>query len=221
MSLNTSLHTHAQTLSLLALQRNTANLPFQLISPGRTFLRRASLLQLEGSTPKEREFLLFSDCLIWLASADGDVFSDKWSSSPPPSAYAYGAGPSSSSSTPDLRVRSKSGDDQSQSLSQLLQPDGVKKRQSMLQLRLNASPRKKRQASSGVDDRWVYKGHVELVDLEVVVSTPATEDTPQRGFELLSPHQSFAVYAGGLFCLSMWDVLRYWLAFCSGRRRAR
>ena len=44
----------------------------------------------------------------------------------------------------------------------------------------------------------MYKGHVELVDLEVVVSTPATEDTPQRGFELLSPHQSFAVYAGEL-----------------------
>lgn len=190
MSLNTSLHTHAQTLSLLALQRNTANLPFQLISPGRTFLKRASLLQLEGSTPKEREFLLFSDCMIWLASADGDVFSDKWSGSPHP----YAAGPASSSSTPDLlRVLSRSGDDPSPS--QLLQPDAVKKRQSMLQLRLNASPRKKRQASSGVDDKWVYKGHVELVDLEVVVSTPATEDTPQRGFELLSPHQSFAVYA--------------------------
>ena len=191
MSLNTSLHTHAQTLSLLALQRNTANLPFQLISPGRTFLKRASLLQLEGSTPKEREFLLFSDCMIWLASADGDVFSDKWSGSSP---YPYSAGPASSSSTPDLlRVLSRSGDDPSPS--QLLQPDAVKKRQSMLQLRLNASPRKKRQASSGVDDKWVYKGHVELVDLEVVVSTPATEDTPQRGFELLSPHQSFAVYA--------------------------
>lgn len=194
MSLNTSLHTHAQTLSLLALQRNTANLPFQLISPGRTFLKRASLLQLEGSTPREREFLLFSDCLIWLASADGDVFSDKWSASASPSAY-HGAGPASSSSTPDLlRGRTRSGDDQF--LCQLLQSsEGVKKRQSMLQLRLNASPRKKRQASSGVDDRWVYKGHVELVDLEVVVSTPATEDTPQRGFELLSPHQSFAVYA--------------------------
>ncbi|KAI1790987.1 hypothetical protein LXA43DRAFT_458642 [Ganoderma leucocontextum] len=192
MSLNTSLHTHAQTLSLLALQRNTANLPFQLISPGRTFLKRASLLQLEGSTPKEREFLLFSDCLIWLASADGDVFSDKWPTFP----YAYATGPASSSSTPDLlRAWTKSGDDQYEV--HLLQPDGVKKRQSMLQLRLNASPRKKRQASSGVDDRWVYKGHVELVDLEVVVSKPATEDTQERGFELLSPHQSFAVYALG------------------------
>ncbi|KAI0640206.1 hypothetical protein C8Q77DRAFT_118740 [Trametes polyzona] len=171
LSLNTSLHTHAQTLALLALQRNTVNLPFQLITPGRTFLKRASLLQLEGSAPKEREFLLFSDCLIWLASADGDLFSDKWNAL--------------NSSSGDLLSRVRS------------EPEGdvLRRRQSLLQLRLNASPRKKvRQASSGVDDRWVYKGHVELVDLEVVVSVPAA-DTPERGFELLSPHQSFAVYA--------------------------
>ncbi|TBU26804.1 hypothetical protein BD311DRAFT_779367 [Dichomitus squalens] len=184
MSLNTSLHTHAQTLSLLALQRNTVNLPFQLISPGRTFLKRSPLLQFEGSTPKEREFLLFSDCLIWLASADGDIFSEKW--------YSYAASPTSvsvSSSTPDLlRTRMRSGDDQPQ-------PEALRKRQSLLNVRLNGSPRKKRQASSGVDDRWVYKGHVELVDLEVVVSTLAAEDTQERGFELLSPQQSFAVYA--------------------------
>ncbi|RDX50579.1 hypothetical protein OH76DRAFT_1402643 [Lentinus brumalis] len=173
MSLNTSLHTHAQTLGLLALQRNTINLPFQLITPGRTFLKRAPLLQLENSTPREREFLLFSDCLIWLSSADGDLFSDKWS--------ALGA----SSSTPDLlrsRTRSEEG-------------EVMRRRQSLLQLKFNGSPRKKRQASSGVDDRWVYKGHVELVDLEVVVSTPAVGDSQERGFELLSPHQSFAVYA--------------------------
>ena len=35
-----------------------------------------------------------------------------------------------------------------------------------------------------------------LVDLEVVISTPAAGDSQERGFELLSPHQSFAVYAG-------------------------
>ncbi|KAI8981319.1 hypothetical protein BD414DRAFT_492311 [Trametes punicea] len=180
MSLNTSLHTHAQTLALLALQRNTVNLPFQLIAPGRTFLKRASLLQLEGSVPKEREFLLFSDCLIWLASADGDIFSDKWN------AYASSSNSGGGSSgLPDLRGRSKSD----------AEADIVKRRQSLLQLKLSGSPKKKvRQASSGVDDRWIYKGHVELVDLEVVVSVPAA-NTPERGFELLSPHQSFAVYA--------------------------
>ena len=149
MSLNTSLHTHAQTLALLALQRNTINLPFQLITPGRTFLRRASLLQLENSTPKEREFLLFSDCLIWLSSADGDLFSDKWSALTPSSSSVAG---SSTADLPRSRTRSEEG-------------EVIRKRQSLLQLKLNGSPRKKRQASSGVDDRWVYKGHVELVDL--------------------------------------------------------
>ncbi|KAI0652637.1 hypothetical protein C8Q79DRAFT_938683 [Trametes meyenii] len=183
MSLNTSLHTHAQTLSLLALQRNTVNLPFQLITPGRTFLKRAPLLQLEGSAPKEREFLLFSDCLIWLASADGDIFSDKWSVLTSPSASGSGSGNGPS----DARSRNRS--------DVAAEADVLKRRQSVLQLRLNGSPKKKvRQASSGVDDRWIYKGHVELVDLEVVVSVPAA-DAPERGFELLSPHQSFAIYA--------------------------
>jgi FYVE/RhoGEF/PH domain-containing protein 5/6 len=69
--MNASLHSHAQTLDLLALQRSTPNLPFQLIAPGRTFLKRGSLFQLEGgSFPKERDFLLFSDCLLWIANLD-------------------------------------------------------------------------------------------------------------------------------------------------------
>ncbi|KAF9263878.1 hypothetical protein L218DRAFT_294906 [Marasmius fiardii PR-910] len=72
-SLNTSLQTHAQTLSLLALQRATLNLPFQLISPGRTLLKRGTLIQVERSSPpREREFLLFSDCLIWLVREEDE-----------------------------------------------------------------------------------------------------------------------------------------------------
>ena len=186
MSLNTSLHTHAQTLSLLALQRNTANLPFQLITPGRTFLKRAPLLQFEGSSPKEREFLLFSDCFMWLASADGDGFSDKWAvlSSPPPPPPP---------DTPRSRTRS----------------DADPNRQSLLQLKLAGSPRKKRQASSGVDERWVYRGHVELVDLEVVVRTPSCGDLREHGFELLSPRQSFAVYAGVYLTMTSFSIARY------------
>jgi hypothetical protein len=58
------------------------------------------------------------------------------------------------------------------------------------------SPTKKkvRRASSGVDEKYVYKGKAELVDLEVVVS-PSMEDGEERRFELLSPETSFAVYA--------------------------
>ncbi|KAK7033931.1 hypothetical protein VNI00_012555 [Paramarasmius palmivorus] len=72
-SLNTSLQMHAQTLSLLALQRATPNLPFQLITPGRTLLRRGPLIQVERSeVPHEREFLLFSDCLVWLVREEDE-----------------------------------------------------------------------------------------------------------------------------------------------------
>ncbi|OCH93011.1 hypothetical protein OBBRIDRAFT_772455 [Obba rivulosa] len=174
MSLNTSLHTHAQTLALLALQRNTANLPFRLITPGRTFLKRAPLLQLEGSTPREREFLLFSDCLIWLASADGDALSGKWDRNSRPAL---------------VRTRSKSDADLPQAA------DAARRRESVLKFKIGPSPKKKvRHASSGLDERWVYKSHVDLVDLEVVV-TPAPEAGDEQRFEILSPQRSFAVYA--------------------------
>lgn len=71
-SLNLSLQTHSQTLSLLALQRATPNLPFKLVTPGRSFLRRGSLLQgqVERDAPDAREFLLFSDCLVWFSRDD-------------------------------------------------------------------------------------------------------------------------------------------------------
>jgi hypothetical protein len=45
-----------------------------------------------------------------------------------------------------------------------------------------------------VDDKWIYKGHADLVDIEVVVGS-ALED--ERRFEVLSPGGSFAVFAGG------------------------
>lgn len=49
--------------------------------------------------------------------------------------------------------------------------------------------------SYAVDDKWVYKGRVELVDLQVIVGS-ALED--ERKFEILSPEGSFTAYAGML-----------------------
>ncbi|OSX66796.1 hypothetical protein POSPLADRAFT_1175479 [Postia placenta MAD-698-R-SB12] len=180
-SLNASLHTHAQTLALLALQRNTANLPFRLITPGRTFLKRAPLMQLEGSMTREREFLLFSDCIIWLANADGDLISNKWE---------HSGNSSPGGGRPALvRTRSKSDADMP------VVADALRRKESVLKFRLPVSPKRKaRHASSGTDERWVYKGYVDLVDVEVIVSPPREADDERR-FELLSPQQSFAVYA--------------------------
>ena len=195
--MNTSLHLHTQTLSLLSLQRNTINLPFKLITPGRTFIKRALLLQLEGSVAKEREFLLFSDCLLWLASAEGDVVSEKWDhgfafspDGPSVSPYAGKIVGKSGRPAPMIRTRSKSDADIYQAA------EAYRRRESILKFRIIGTPKKKvRHASTGSDDRWVYKGHIDLVDLDLVVSSPI-EPGEERRLELLSPRGSFAIYAG-------------------------
>ncbi|KZT27644.1 hypothetical protein NEOLEDRAFT_1088599 [Neolentinus lepideus HHB14362 ss-1] len=188
VSLNASLHTHAQTLALLALQRSTPNLPpnFQLITPGRTFLKRAPLLQLDSSTHKEREFLLFSDVLVWLASAErGDAVDDwDWGFPRPSSSKSAMTRPRI------LRTRSKSE-------AELPTLKSTPNLSSSPGSALPMSPSRKkvvRYASSGMEEKWVYKGHVDLVDLDVVVS-PGMETGDERRFEVLSPEASFAVYA--------------------------
>jgi FYVE, RhoGEF and PH domain containing 5/6 len=207
ISLNTSLHTHAQTLSLLALQRSTPNLPFQLITPGRTFLKRGSVLQLERSSPpKEREFLLFSDCLIWLASAekgDGDLEDWDWNAGVNKdrrkSLGVTGAGGRSpmsrsrSRSEAELTMLNKS---RGKNSDLDLPSESTNTPASNSKLSVPVTPTKKRvrPASSGGEERWWYKGKAELVDLEVVVSRPM-EDGEERRFEVLSPETSFAVYA--------------------------
>ena len=181
LSLNTSLHTHAQTLSLLAIQRSTPNLPFQLISPGRSLLKRGPLLQVEASSPQEREFFLFSDCLLWLLNADkatsGELIAEKWgrSSSPP-------------ARPPMIRNRSKSDADI---------PTSTNNRSSSVLPSSKShlpSKGKTRYPSSGTEDKWIYRGHIELVDIDVVV-TPALETNQDHRLEIHSPHSSFALYA--------------------------
>lgn len=49
-------------------------------------------------------------------------------------------------------------------------------------------------ASTGADEKWIYKGHLDLVDIEVVLP-PAREIGEERRLEVLSPLTSFAVYA--------------------------
>ena len=65
---------------LLALQKATPSLPLKLISPGRTLLNRESLYQVErGSGLMQREFLLFSDCLLSIAPIEPHSWDWDWS----------------------------------------------------------------------------------------------------------------------------------------------
>lgn len=67
-TLNESLAAHAQIMSLINLQKSMTNLPFSLIVPGRTLIRRATMVKVDrGSDRRVRDLLLFSDCLIWIS----------------------------------------------------------------------------------------------------------------------------------------------------------
>ena len=67
------------------------------------------------------------------------------------------------------------------------------KRHSMAGIPVTASGGNGNGGGSG-DERWVYKGRLDLVDVEVVVASEWGGE--QRRFEVLSPEGSFALYAG-------------------------
>ncbi|KAJ7691928.1 hypothetical protein B0H17DRAFT_1330923 [Mycena rosella] len=203
LTLNTSIHTHAQTLSLLALQRATPTLPFQLIVPGRALVRRGPLAHLEQSAPpRDREFLLFSDCIVWLEAEDGNS-----TSSAGASVLSTGSGASNASLSPTrpamVRTRSKS-EAELPTRSALATHSALPAPVPLLAARKSAyhhpvsRMKRRRHASSGggagEEGRWVYKGRAELVDLEVVPSA-GREEGEERRFEVLSPGASFVLYA--------------------------
>lgn len=220
-SLNTSLQTQAQILSLLALQRSTNGLPIQLVEPGRIFIKRGPLFQAErSSAPREREFLLFSDCLLWLANEEVErTWSLGWSA---------GAAIDSHSSSPHTPVKPKlvmsrrseaelmksRHDDKQHSTSlrrhSCVVPPPMKK-PSIL-----PSPLASRRIASTGDKKWVFKGQISLVDVEVVLVPPRAGEDELR-FEVLSPESSFVLYAG-MLCV---PILAYCLDYRSKDPKSR
>ncbi|KAJ7147665.1 hypothetical protein C8R43DRAFT_1129581 [Mycena crocata] len=215
LTLNTSIHTHAQTLSLLALQRATPSLPFQLIVPGRALIRRGPLAHVERSEPsRDREFLLFSDCIVWLEAAE-DGWSGSGNNSNTNSPSGNGSNPNNLSPVRPAMMRTRSKSEAELPVRSEIDEvvGGTRSALPPMPLPLPPMPmpmqrksayhhpvsrmKRRRHASSGTGDegRWVYKGRVELVDLEVVVITPPREVGEERRFEVLSPGGSFVLYA--------------------------
>lgn len=207
--MNTSLQTQAQILSLLALQRSTNGLPIQLIEPGRIFIKRGPLFQAErSSTPREREFLLFSDCLLWLANEEVErTWNFGWSASAAIDSH------SSSPQTPKLVMSKRSEaelmksrhDDRQHSTSLRRHSSVVPpiKKSSIL-----PSPLTSRRIASTGDQKWVFKGQISLVDVEVILVPPRAGEDELR-FEVLSPESSFVLYAG-MLCV---PILTYCLNY--------
>lgn len=152
---------------------------------------------------------MFSDCLLWLAGEEADK---GWGMS------GWGAVENSNASAslgarPGItRSRSKSEAELTAYKSRVRAdsdtpstppPSPPGKRNGLLPARKSYQPPSnhiKRNASTtntggGGDERWVYKGRAELVDLEVIVSPPR-DLGEERRLEILSPEGSFVLYAG-------------------------
>jgi FYVE/RhoGEF/PH domain-containing protein 5/6 len=175
---------------------------------------------------RQREFLLFSDCLLWLESENATRVSvDITNNGRNTPANGNGV-----KRPMVFRTRSKSEAELSalrarfaasapSGVSSDLPSSGAAPRASTRAANIttptSSSPPPSppgsapanvlRQASSvpsssqnSGEEKWVFKGKAELVDLEVVVVGGAGE-AHERRFEILSPEGSFALYAGVYF----------------------
>jgi len=172
-----------------------------------------------SAQPREREFLLFSDCLIWLAGEEtergwksewgigkggrrgGNGSNDNNGEAPEPvSRPVMGRNRSKSEAELTLlRVRAASNTTSPSApppkptaKSALPPPKTPYHHPTSNMIKRHASSTN---AAAGGEERWVYKGRAELVDVEVVVSPPR-EVGEERRFEVLSPEGSFVLYAG-------------------------
>jgi len=78
------------------------------------------------------------------------------------------------------------------------------------------SPLASRRIANTGDKKWVFKGQISLVDVEVILVPPRAGEDELR-FEVLSPESSFVLYAGMLRV----SILAYRLDYCSKRIRNR
>lgn len=215
-TLNESLAAHAQIMSLVTLQKATPNFPFALITPGRTLLRRATMVKVDrGSDRRVRDLLLFSDCLVWISrggeredwgvlgewanagiETGQSVFRDSIildsRNSKLKLGIAHGTPTSQSRGIRQIgRIRSRSDADAFPVTLRPSSSGNVFPAPDPSLLRPASDPR-----HENGEERWWYRGMVELLDIEVVASPIISSPGEERMLEVLSPEGSFTLYAG-------------------------
>ncbi|PVF98226.1 hypothetical protein CPB86DRAFT_758889 [Serendipita vermifera] len=180
LSLNTSMADQDITFQLLDIQRATPNLPFPFIEPGRKFIRRGPLFQVADRVERFREFILFSDCLVWLSK---------------------GGERESPMTSEEEQFR--------QSVIQLSSSPSTNALSRRLSDVENVSPRRGPSTASGPkrpnsthnqseEQKWWFRGKIDLLDLDIVLPVPSFGE--EGKIEVHSPHLSFS-----LFCYSIED----------------
>lgn len=223
-ALNTALESYSQILSLISLQRATPNLPFPLISPGRSLLKRGSLIKVDrGSEIRNREFLLFTDCLIWMSRGG-----ERESTYTPLPTLEPSTSAISEQSDPGVNAKGKNGPRRpflarNRSRSETDMPQFKRAATSpVIPMPPPTAPisRSAMGFEPALDEKWWYRGRVQLMDVDVIVPTLPAGSDEKRRFELMSPESSFVLYAGEVHSI-LCNVHSFSYQFRTPRKRRR
>ena len=168
-------------------------------------MKQGELLMVERSRKEQRECLLFSDCLVWLAREGNGgtnttaVWDISGGAKPSEETGSNMDGEERNGERPGLvRSRSKFENELPHLRNCVAGAPStpLPVRHSVYPAGLTSTPEE--------HEKWEYKGKAALIDLEVVVpgkvSRTEARESEERKLEVLGPEGSFTVYSGG-FCV--------------------
>lgn len=195
-SINDNIRQHELVLQMLGIQRQLIGLPFTLIVPGRSLLKRETLLKGGRKDINAREFFLFTDCIIYAAPIQGtmaDASAAAWSALSRYGVADYSTNPVVVSSTPK----------------QPSSPAPVSRRFDEPRRRTTSFPTRMStyRLSQSLDGQQLqFRDKLSLQDCTVVAVDDAAsgESGLRHCIEIHSPGRSFAVYADSQDAKEAW-----------------
>ena len=158
-------------MQLLAVQKATPNLPIPFLEPGRTLIRRGLLFQVADRVERLREFFLFSDCLVWLSR--GGEREGATTAEEEQLKQSIISSPSKASLAAISRGNSE------------FEP-GLR--------RAPSSAYGSKFPNSVEEEKWWFRGKINLLDLDIVLPVAAFGD--EGKMEVHSPQMSFSLFCG-------------------------
>ena len=164
-----------------------------------------------SAQPREHEFLLFSDCLIWLVREETEHGrKSEWGNSEGGWSGEHGINDNSGDGPGSRPVIARSRSENEAELMMLrvhaasdislpstpsLPLPARNPHHHPMSDMMKHHVTNTNAGAAGGEERWVYQGRAELVDVEVIVSPPMSV-SEETSFEVLSSKGSFVLYAG-------------------------
>jgi hypothetical protein len=207
-SINDNIRQHEVVVVMLGLQRSLLGLSEPLIVPGRSLLKRGSLLKACRKNIQAREFFLFTDCLVYAAPISGsiDAASAAWQ------AFSrYGSSdnlallsPVAGSGSPKFPERPSY---MSESRAHGSSDNIRDKSRTRIRTMSGPSPYDSKRTSMSLENQQLqFRGKFSLQDCTVVAVDDVVSPEPwlRHCLEIRTPGKSFAVYAETLEVKSQW-----------------